>query len=278
MALMLSLCFMLSGCADNTASLDVEKLVESSPEVSVESGDKAADSDFFVEEPADQSQAETAASSSFIQATVTRLVDGDTADVQYGDGSTHRIRFIGVNTPETKHPTKGVEYYGQEASDYTKSMLLNKQVYLQKDVSEMDKYNRELRYVWLEVPSNESSESEIRSKMFNSILLLNGYANAMTYPPDVKYAEYFESFEAEARSGNIGLWAAQGAESSTTGSFADKSATDQSFSYMGNSNSGKFHRTDCKYAVKTSEGNRVYFGTREEAINEGYVPCKVCNP
>lgn len=49
-------------------------------------------------------------------------------------------------------------------------------------------------------------------------------------------------------------------------------------SYIGNANSGKFHYSDCRWANKISYHNRVYFNSREEAINSGYVPCKVCDP
>ena len=84
-------------------------------------------------------------------------------------------------------------------------MLYGKTVYLEKDVSETDKYGRLLRYVWFQVP-NDFSENEIKENMFNASLVLNGYANATTYPPDVKYTNYFNKFEKTARNENIGLW------------------------------------------------------------------------
>ena len=49
-------------------------------------------------------------------------------------------------------------------------------------------------------------------------------------------------------------------------------------SYVGNANSGKFHYASCRWAKKISSYNRVYFNSREEAINQGYYPCKVCDP
>lgn len=249
--------------------------------------------------------------------TVTKHVDGDTVYVKI-NGQEYKLRLIGVNTPETKHPQKGVEYYGKEASNYTKSKLLGKTVYLEKDVSETDKYGRLLRYIWLEPPTKLTKE-EIKTKMFNAILVANGYAQVATYPPDVKYQDYFLEFEREARSKNIGLWgkpdeptsAAKSGSGSTTSnssgskststssntssksgssntstgssgsgqnSFPDRSEPNKAYKYMGNSNSMKFHLTTCTYAKKTSESNRVYFNSRDEAIKQGYVPCKVCNP
>ena len=62
---------------------------------------------------------------------------------------------------------------------------------MQKDVSDRDRYSRYLRIVWLEVPSNDMDENEIRTKMFNAYLVLNGYAEPSTFIPDVKYRAYF---------------------------------------------------------------------------------------
>lgn len=135
-----------------------------------------------------------------VAATVSRVTDGDT--IVTSDGS--KIRLIGVNTPES---TTRTEEYGKEASNYTTTKLNGKQIWLQKDVSETDRYGRLLRIVWLEIPSDDMEENEIRTKMFNADLVLNGYAEPSTFPPDVKYSEYFVKFAKEAREQNKGLWA-----------------------------------------------------------------------
>lgn len=139
--------------------------------------------------------------STFQEAYVKRIVDGDTIVVTI-DGKDYKVRFIGINTPES---TTEIEPYGKEATKYTSSMLMGKTIYLEKDVRNTDKYDRLLRYVWLEIPTEISNE-EIRAKMFNAILLENGYAKLFTYPPDVKYAKYLEPLEAEARNNSSGLW------------------------------------------------------------------------
>ncbi len=72
-------------------------------------------------------------------------------------------------------------------------------------VSEKDKYDRLLRYLWLEEPT-EINEKEIREKMFNAKLLLEGYAQVSTFPPDVKYQDIFLELQKEARESNNGLW------------------------------------------------------------------------
>lgn len=77
---------------------------------------------------------------------------------------------------------------------------------MQKDVSETDKYNRLLRYVWLAQPTNINDETEVKVKMHNAKLLLEGYAQIATFPPDVKYVDMFKGFVTEARNTNKGLW------------------------------------------------------------------------
>ena len=89
--------------------------------------------------------------------------------MELSDGS--KVRFVGVNTPES---TTTTEPYGKEASNYTKSQLTGKTVYLEKDVSETDKYGRLLRYVWLNIPK-EINDCELRTKMFNAILVAKGW-------------------------------------------------------------------------------------------------------
>ena len=76
---------------------------------------------------------------------VERVIDGDTFEIAGGED----IRLIGVDTPETKHPDKGVEYYGKEASKYTTSQLNGKTVYLEYDAEKRDKHQRVLAYVFL---------------------------------------------------------------------------------------------------------------------------------
>lgn len=67
----------------------------------------------------------------FEKVKVTRHVDGDTVYIKHKDGVEEKVRFIAVNTPETKHPEEGAAAYGKEASDFTKSRLLGKTVYLE---------------------------------------------------------------------------------------------------------------------------------------------------
>lgn len=137
-----------------------------------------------------------------LPAVVTRVIDGDTVYVRFKTGREEKVRFIGVDTPES---TREVEPYGKEAAAYTRKRLLGKTVYLELDVAERDKYGRVLAYVWL-APPKTGSEAEVRQKMFNAELLLAGLAQVMTVPPNVKYADFFLKLQAEARKAEKGLW------------------------------------------------------------------------
>lgn len=126
-----------------------------------------------------------------------RVVDGDTAWFEDVDEYVvHKVRFIGIDTPETVHPTKEVQHFGQEASDFTTEALLGETVYLEYDVEPHDHYDRHLCYVWLE-----------DGTLFNLTLIEQGYATLMTYPPNVKYVDYFVAGQKAAREQRLGLWA-----------------------------------------------------------------------
>ena len=147
------------------------------------------------------------------KAKVERVVDGDTAIVSFifDDGSKYqkeRVRFLGVDTPETVHPNKPVQYYGKEASDFTKAQLTDKIVWLQTDVGAKDRYDRMLAYVWLKEPTEADLDDEtaIREYMYNAKLLLEGYAQLMTIQPNSRYANLFVHFQREARQESKGLW------------------------------------------------------------------------
>lgn len=124
------------------------------------------------------------------EATVKRVVDGDTIELTDG----RKLRYIGIDTPETKDPRRPVGCFGKEASDKNKEIVEGKEARLEKDVSETDKYGRLLRYVW------------VGDLFVNEYLVKNGYAHASTYPPDVKYQDVFRQAEIYARDNRLGLW------------------------------------------------------------------------
>lgn len=140
------------------------------------------------------------------EATVTRVVDGDTIMVDITGrsegpgagmadvGSEYRLRLIGIDTPESVRPGTPIECFGKEASAAAKALLEGAEVTLVKDVEEADQYDRLLRYVYL------------GGEMANARLVANGYATAYTYPPNVRHADLFVQLQREAREENRGLW------------------------------------------------------------------------
>lgn len=129
---------------------------------------------------------------------VTKVIDGDTFEIEAGNEK-FKVRMIGVDTPETVDPRRPVGCFGKTASEETKRLIEGKQVILTKDISETDKYNRLLRYVFLPLSDKENL-------FINDYLVRQGFANASSYPPDVKYDDRFAQAEAEARENLRGLW------------------------------------------------------------------------
>lgn len=147
------------------------------------------------EQAAQVAGAETSAEISEIQretVKVVRVIDGDTIEIEGGQ----KLRYIGIDTPESKDPNKDVECFANEATQKNEQLVLNQEVRLEKDVSEVDKYGRLLRYVY------------VGDQMVNEILVREGYAQASAYPPDVKYQDLFAKLEQEARDQATGLWGA----------------------------------------------------------------------
>ncbi len=81
---------------------------------------------------------------------VVRVIDGDTIQVCCVFGDRVKVRYIGVDTPETHHPMKGIERYGKEASEANRKLVDGKTVRLEFDVQQLDRYGRTLAYVYLE--------------------------------------------------------------------------------------------------------------------------------
>lgn len=129
------------------------------------------------------------------QIKVIEVVDGDTFKLETGQ----TVRMIGIDTPETKDPRRPVGCFGKEASNKLTSLIEGERVILQKDVSEVDKYQRLLRYVYL--PLEDGS-----ALFVNDYLVREGYAKVLTYPPDVSFNEQLRQAERYARENKLGLW------------------------------------------------------------------------
>jgi micrococcal nuclease len=130
-----------------------------------------------------------------VRAKVQRVSDGDTF-VATVKGRRERVRVIGVDTPESVDPSRPDEPYGQEASDFAKHYLDGETVRLAGDAEPRDRYGRMLAYVWLE-----------DGTFWNALLVAEGYAQQLTIPPNVAYADLFRRLAREARQHDRGLWA-----------------------------------------------------------------------
>lgn len=183
---------------------------------------------------------------------VIRVIDGDTIVVR-GLG---KVRYIGIDAPETKHPSKDQEPFGREASEANKGLVQGKKVKLELDVGGRDRYGRILAYVY------------VGEVFVNAWLVENGYAQAMTYPPNVRYADLFVKLEREARKVGRGLW----------GIIPKKNKAKLEEGYWSSSKSNKFHKPNCRWAQKISSQNLVIFKKREDPIQAGCKPCKECKP
>jgi micrococcal nuclease len=123
---------------------------------------------------------------------VERVIDGDTILV---DGNV-RVRLIGVDTPETKHPRKPVEPLGPEASEFTRSLVEDREVKLEFDRERRDRYGRVLAYVYVD------------GKLLNEEIIRAGFSRAETrYKFDRAMALRFQKAEVEAREAGRGIWA-----------------------------------------------------------------------
>ena len=116
---------------------------------------------------------------------VTRVIDGDTIDIDIGS-KVHRVRYIGMNTPERDEPCF------DEATEANIDLVAGKTVKLVKDVSETDRYGRLLRYVYVD------------DVFVNQALVAEGFAEAVLYRPDWKHYELFSQIEADAAQSGLG--------------------------------------------------------------------------
>jgi len=142
----------------------------------------------------EQLAATTTQSSARPQVRVVRVVDGDTIIVRLA-GKGERVRYIGMDTPESVKPNSPVECFGKAASAENERLVGGRTVRLEFDVERRDRYGRLLAYIRLADGS-----------MVNELLLRRGYAMTLTIPPNVRYAERFVKAQRAARAAGRGLW------------------------------------------------------------------------
>ena len=134
-----------------------------------------------------------------LEATVTRVVDGDTIKVRIG-ASPDTVRYIGIDTPESVKPGTPVECFAKAASAYNRRLVDRGAVRLRTDAEPRDRYGRLLAYVYRR-----------RDGLFvNAALVRQGFAAILTIPPNVAHAAELLRLERGARAAGRGLWHACG--------------------------------------------------------------------
>jgi micrococcal nuclease len=128
-----------------------------------------------------------------LEGAVVRVVDGDTIYVRLGE-RLEKVRYIGVNTPEVHHPTRGEEPGGRTAAAVNGQLVSGRRVRLELDAQSHDRFGRLLAYVWVD------------ATMVNAELVRRGVAQVMTVPPNVRYQALFVRLQREAREAGRGLW------------------------------------------------------------------------
>ena len=190
---------------------------------------------------------------------VLRIIDGDTVEINH-DGQAVSVRLIGVDTPETVHPSRPVEAYGREASSFTKNLLLGESIYLRFDTENQDRYGRLLAYLY-RAPDGLFVNLEVARQ---------GYGHAYTQFP-FKHMELFRHYENQARTAGKGLWgdAARIVEPQVN---ERPSNTGQIEAIVYVTRTGKkYHLDGCRYlksrrSIRLSEAKRLY------------QVCRVCKP
>ncbi len=201
---------------------------------------------------------------------VLRVVDGDTLVVRI-EGRAEKVRLIGVDTPESVDPRRPVQYFGKEASQFTRRLADGKRVALRGEsgTGDRDRYGRLLRYVFL--PDGT---------LLNSEIIRQGYGHAYLRFPFARMEE-FRALERQARDHGLGLWAesaprAQPAPAVARGGAVGRPAV--RWVFVGSARGRVYHRPACEWARQIAPANRIPFRSAEEARDAGYAPCRVCRP
>jgi micrococcal nuclease len=121
---------------------------------------------------------------------VSKVIDGDTVELS----DKRKVRYIGINSFEMNDKRKDVECLADKSKEANIELVENKEVEMEKDVSETDKYGRLLRYLWID------------GMMVNEELIKNGWAEVSTFPPDIKYLERLQNEQVRAKLNNLGIW------------------------------------------------------------------------
>ncbi|WP_226530219.1 thermonuclease family protein [Metabacillus niabensis] len=205
--------------------------------------------------------------STLLDAEVTKVVDGDTLHVMIS-GKKETIRLLLVDTPETVHPSKEVQPFGPEASNYMKEKLNGEEIQVELGIGERDKYGRLLAYVYHD------------NQMINKRLLEKGLARvAYVFEPNTKYIDEFNEIQKQAQNEQVGIWSLENYASDK--GFQDKTqvvnddTVNSGCTIKGNINSKgeKIYHTVQSPSYNVTKPEEL-FCTEKEAVEAGYRPVK----
>lgn len=189
---------------------------------------------------------------------VTRAIDGDTIELESGEV----VRYIGVDTPETVHPTEQIGCYGPEASEFNRGLVEGVLVRLDYDVDKEDWYGRTLAYVYL-----------CDGTFINAVLIEKGYGRAISYAPNTKHSSYFMDLQRRAMMDGAGMWSECYAEGEVP---VYTLPVQQHCQYIASVKQDVFHYISCHYVDNIKTENRLCFANIQAALDSGRRPCKIC--
>lgn len=254
-SLLLSLT-VITGCTNTQPKESLDNLIEQNEKNEQINLNETTDNDVSKQSKEQQSQKESDTISDYpiFDATIVSVSDGDTFTISF-DGREEKVRLLLVDTPETVDPRKGVQPYGPEASEFTKSLLKSgTNVEVEKDVSERDKYGRFLAYVYVD------------GKMINELLLEKGLARvAYVYAPNTRYVDRFNDIQNQARQDKVGIWSIEDYVHSdgynSDGTKEDNNINNQGSKknpYQNNPKDDQETNKSCKGKIKGNANSNIY--------------------
>ena len=268
--------FSLTACSSDSTSIDTSQTDSNEDAITVQ--EQETESGSTTQEMTEQEESDEQNESvlenkgeTFV-ATVVKVIDGDTVKIELPNGNEETVRLLLIDTPETVHPTKDIQPFGPEASQFSKNLMpANSEVEVELGIGERDKYGRLLAYFYVD------------GKMVNKLLLEKGLARvAYVYAPNTKYLDELEAIQKKAQQKEIGIWSIENyvtsrgfSETETENTDQKKTVTDSNAcskpTIKGNINSeGEkiYHIPSGQYYTITKA--EVMFCTEKEAQDAGF--------
>ncbi|MEW6162407.1 MAG: thermonuclease family protein [Nitrospirota bacterium] len=187
------------------------------------------------------------------QGVVKKVIDGDTIEIDSGEF----VRYIGIDAPETEYSRKKMpEAFGKEATEANRRLVEGKTVRLEYD-KQVKHDNRLLAYVY------------IGETFVNGELVRKGFALYSPFGPNKSKNTLLFQYENEARKNRLGIWALP-LKNPSKEYIASKRKKEDEIK--------KFHCVECPHARRIADRNKVVFRSIDDALDEGYRPCRTCNP